>query len=52
MQYLEKPLSQLLHVARSRAQRRIVVAAAEDKSVLKAVSEAKNEKIVSPVLVG
>lgn len=52
MQYLEKPLSQLLNVARSRPQRRLVVAAAEDKSVLQAVWEARNEKIVAPVLVG
>ncbi len=52
MQALKKPLSQLLDVARSRPQRRLVVASAEDKSVLRAVIEANSEKIVVPVLVG
>ena len=45
-------LSQLTEKAKNKQQRRIVIAAAEDESVLKSLQTAMQENIVTPILVG
>lgn len=47
-----RDLSELLRKAKNQPVRRMVVAAAEDEHVLKAVQRAKQEEIIVPVLVG
>jgi len=45
-------LTELIQMAKSRPQRRVAVASADDEQVLKALKGAMNEGIISPVLIG
>jgi len=47
-----KTLVELITIAKAKPSKRLVVAAAEDASVLKAIQSAVNEKFISPILIG
>jgi phosphate butyryltransferase len=47
-----KDLNQIMEMARAKATRTLIVAAAEDEHVLEAVKEAKVQNMIHPILVG
>jgi phosphate butyryltransferase len=47
-----KQLSEILEIARKQRSRKMAVAAAEDRYVLKAVMQAQAENIIEPILIG